>query len=256
MRTTRLTLAGIGLFILACGTGPKPDSTTDTEWEADSDTDADADSDTDADSDADSDSDADADSDADTDVEDSIAGIQQGNIGAGSEVTVTGTVSTPESLYGFFMAEGSGAWSGIWIYTDTNLPGVAVGDTVTVNGLVEEFNDLTEINATTGSVSKGGSGSAPSATVVPTSDFASAGTAEQWEGVLVTVQSVTVSDGNPDGPDNDYGEFEVNGVLRVDDLYYDAAGTEGQAFSSITGVLNYSFGNYKLSPRSSADVQD
>ena len=41
--------------------------------------------------------------------------------------------------------------------------------------------------------------------------------AEKWENTLVQIQNTTVSNSNPDDPDN-YGEFEVESCLRIDDL--------------------------------------
>jgi hypothetical protein len=75
-----------------------------------------------------------------------------------------------------------------------------------------------------------------------------------YESVLIQINSISVADANPDSP-GDFGEFTVTGNLRVDDLLYlITPHTLGQSFSSITGVLTYNFANYKLEPRSAADV--
>ena len=246
MRTLSLTLAlSCSALLVACGDKDDTTTTDDTSVEADADTDTDTDTDTDADADADTDTDTDA----DTDV--SISDIQGGT--ATGDQTISGVVTSPQSDYGFFMADAPGAWNGLWIYTGGD-DGVDIGSAVTVTGTVEEFNDLTEINATEGTVVVDGTNTVWDATVVPVSDFADAATAEQWESVLITIENVTVTNTNADGPDNDFGEFEVDGTLRVDDLYYDADPAENDTYASITGILTYSYGNYKLSPRNADDV--
>jgi len=84
---------------------------------------------------------------------------------------------------------------------------------------------------------------------------------EHFEGMLVAVEDVEVTDSNPDADDagTDYGEFSVSdgsGDLRVDDasrhISHDPKG--GEQYSSITGILHYSFGNYKILPRTDDDL--
>ncbi len=65
-----------------------------------------------------------------------------------------------------------------------------------------------------------------------------------------------MTDENPDS--TDFGEFRVDAALRVDDALfkYDADATNPSncdAFSTLTGVVHYSFGNHKLLPRDATD---
>jgi hypothetical protein len=75
---------------------------------------------------------------------------------------------------------------------------------------------------------------------------------EPYEGTLVKIESVTVSE-----PDLGYGEFEVDGTAIVDDQLYDWTAAYilggGDTFTSITGLLNYSYSAWKLEPTSAAD---
>ena len=154
-------------------------------------------------------------------------------------VTTTGYVmGTAE--YGFFIQDDQGAWNGIWVldYGDAM---VDVGDEVEVTGIVEEYYDLTEID-----ISDGGSSSILSTgnTLYNSSVMTNLG--EEYESVLVTVSGVCES--LPD----DYGEWMLSDVW-IDDLMYEFTPTLGQDYT-ITGCLNYSFGNYKVEPRGPSDV--
>ena len=63
-------------------------------------------------------------------------------------------------------------------------------------------------------------------------------------------------------PKRDFDEFSVTGHLRIDDQCTDAikdmglnnACPVGSNFTSITGILDYSFNNFKLTPRGNEDV--
>ena len=79
--------------------------------------------------------------------------------------------------------------------------------------------------------------------------------AEAYESMLLRVLAVSVSNVNPDAP-QDFDEFAVGVSLRIDDLLYGALDntfTIGTSFSSITGVLGFSFANTKLMPRDASD---
>ncbi len=155
-----------------------------------------------------------------------------------------------------------GEFSGIYIFSGSaatypNATAVALGDEIRVDGDYEEYFGLSELTAPAFTLL--GVGVVPAPELLDPADIATGGTlAEAYEGVLVRVESVTVTDSNPDAP-NDYDETEVTGGLRIDDACWpdlDNLFTVGQSFSSITGVLHYSFGNFKLLPRFAADLVD
>ena len=104
-----------------------------------------------------------------------------------------------------------------------------------------------------------GNGPAPAPTVIndPASIATGGAMAENYEGCLVQVDMVTVTDENPDAPD-DFGEFAVTGDLRIDDLFFTMMDwidpAMGTPYASITGLLNYSFSNFKLEPRDLGDL--
>ncbi len=91
--------------------------------------------------------------------------------------------------------------------------------------------------------------------------------AEAYEAMLVRFEDVYVVDTNADGPNANFGEWEIHsdsnamGGLRADDYSNDIpfgfnvdSLTLGQHLDYIQGILWYSFGNYKLEPRNRSDI--
>lgn len=71
------------------------------------------------------------------------------------------------------------------------------------------------------------------------------------DSVLVQVQDVTVTTGT-----NFDGAFEVDDSLFIGDFIHsiDPPPSVGTVYSSVTGILHFSFGNTELEPRSTADL--
>ena len=124
----------------------------------------------------------------------------------GQIVQTTGIV-TGVSYAGFFIQNGTGPWSGLWVYVSS--PTVSSGDEVQVSGNVEEYNGLTEIAATSIVVLSSGN-------ALPAPELLSTGMiSEQYEGVRVELLGATCT-----MTPNEYGEWEVNdgsGPLLIDD---------------------------------------
>jgi hypothetical protein len=76
---------------------------------------------------------------------------------------------------------------------------------------------------------------------------------EQWEGVLVRVENVTVTDDNLG-----YGEWSVSdgsGDVVVDDKgSYSYSPTTGEALAAIVGPLDFGYGAFKIQPRDDGDI--
>jgi len=159
-----------------------------------------------------------------------------------------------------------GAYSGIASYLGTfatypNGDPVLVGDRVTIDGDYEEYQGATQLSATEFAFI--GKSTLPPAMLVSAADIATGGiSADTLQGVLVVVKGVSVTNVNPDAP-NDYDEFVVTGNLRIDDQALDntkggaldnANFMLGQTLSSITGIVHYTYKNSKLLPRALADI--
>jgi cytosine/adenosine deaminase-related metal-dependent hydrolase len=177
----------------------------------------------------------------------------------GSQVSLSGLVVTA-------IADGKGYaaqdpdevdYGGIYVY-DLGDASVEIGDLVDVDGTYVEYYGLTELEDATTTIT----GSTTPLEPIEISDACSIGTdgslAEAYESMLVRVGATSVTDSNPDGSE-DYNEFEVDSCLRVDDLYCSTCWADqpasGTAYGSLTGVLVYSYSDFKLAPRSTADIE-
>ncbi|PCJ82589.1 MAG: hypothetical protein COA49_00580 [Bacteroidetes bacterium] len=163
-------------------------------------------------------------------------------------VTIQGIV-TAANDYSYFIQDGSGAWNGIYIYDNTNLP--TVGDDVILEGEVSEYFDLTEISNITYFETVSSGNTLPAAVVVETAVIAADG--EPYEGCLVQIVNAVCTT-----PDADFGQGYFNdssGDCMVDDMLYmpDPAWVLDEYYT-ITGVLNFSYDEYKIEPRDASDV--
>jgi len=186
-----------------------------------------------------------------------------------------------------YLQNGSGSWSGIWISgTETLLR--RRGDDVTVTGTVEENFSVTRIGGidNPGNIQVHATGQPlpdPEILSTATIDLLSNGSvqAEQWESVLIKYEDIDVIDENADGSpgpggggNNNFGEMLVadasTQVTRVElqdgtHHYHNfwTAGLDtipgniriqtGDFFDGLIGILYFSFGNYKLTPRKDDD---
>ena len=214
----------------------------------------------------------------------SISDIQytpysNGNSGAiGGEVTVRGTVVSGASDLGMiFIQDDTAPWSGIMVRGDEAVRALETGQDVTVTGTVEERYNITTVGEATITTDHG-TATLPEPVMLTTglfeSDVVTDGTAdaEQWEGMLAVFEQLEVTSDNADDPAGNYGEILVDdgsGDMRVDDVgtwsdTFTNDPTEtgktylgpGTTIDPLIGIVYFSFGNYKLEPRSDSDVGD
>jgi hypothetical protein len=191
----------------------------------------------------------------------------------GDAVDLKDVVVTAIDNYGDFTGNfwvsdpDGGAYSGVVVYNyDTTSQwfiDLKVGDIVNVSGVKDEYSyedpqtgeaqfedRLTEVVESL--VSIRGSGTPVTPTVIPGSDLLSVATGEQWEGVLVTINNVRVSEVGERS-----GRFEVSlggSTKAQDDIYDITSTTEGVCLSKLTGVVSYFF-DYYLVPRDAGDIE-
>ncbi|MEZ4219578.1 MAG: amidohydrolase family protein [Polyangiaceae bacterium] len=182
----------------------------------------------------------------------------------GSKITVSGlyvTALRPNtgSTRGFYAQDKSlQPFTGIFVFTGSAAPNVAVGNEVSIAATYTEFFGLSELEDAVVTVTN------PSTTlpfgpiaISNPKDIATNGAhAEGYESMLLSVTGVQVTVMNSDAP-QDFDEFTVTGDLRIDDELtptLDNTYAVGTSFSKITGILTYNFSNRKLLPRSASEL--
>lgn len=162
-------------------------------------------------------------------------------------VNIQGIV-TGAKYNGYYVADDAGPWNAVYVFNDL-LIGPQVGDEVRVRGKVTEYYNLTEIVDVTYSeiISHG---NPIVSTTVSAGEFAE----EAYESVLVTVEgdlSVVSLDS--------YGQWTVSDgsdTMSVDDeMDYNYFPKRGDSLSSITGIVQYEFEEWKLQPRFTMDIE-
>ena len=163
-------------------------------------------------------------------------------------VTVQGVI-TAASAYSYFIQDGSGPWNGVYVYDNTNLP--AVGDNVILQGEVIEYYDLTEITNITYFETVSSGNDLPAAVELTTGFIGTSG--EPYEGCLVSITNAACT--NTDLGFGDAYFDDGTGDCMIDDMLYtpDPAWVLGEYYS-VTGVLTYTYEEYKIEPSSAADV--
>lgn len=163
---------------------------------------------------------------------------------AGQLVSTHGIVTAVDDN-GFWIQDGTGAWTGIFVRQDD--PAVAQGDSLSLTGTVHENYGLTRLVDVTDLTVNSSGNALPAATVLTT------GTAgvEEYESVLISVTGATCLDN-----DLGYGEWLINdgsGDYTVDDAMYNANPETFMGYD-LTGISTYSFNVWKLLPRDAGDV--
>lgn len=163
----------------------------------------------------------------------------------GQIVTTTGIV-TAIAPQGYFIQDGFTLRSGIYVYEQDNSP--AVGDEVTLTGMVTEYYELTEIVDLTSFTINSSNNTLPDPLLISTDNANN----EDYEGMLISIENATCTN-----IDIGFGEWQVNdgsGTLAVDDLMY-LFSPDLNIDYGVTGILTYSFSNYKIEPRSMDDIE-
>ncbi len=162
----------------------------------------------------------------------------------GSQVYTGGIVTAVRDDSSFYLTSGSGAWSGIYVYSNDYL--LYEGDSVVLDAEVDEYYELTELkNVTNLQVISSGNIFSPSYCNTAAAD------SEEFEGCFVEVSNAICNNDNAG-----FGEWIVNdgsGDLIIDDLFYAFTPILNQIYT-VSGVVTFSYGAFKLLPRNGSDV--
>ncbi len=74
---------------------------------------------------------------------------------------------------------------------------------------------------------------------------------ETYEGGLVTLADVGVI---ADPTEETYGESATDWGISIDDMFFEHGTPAGTSIGLLTGVIHYSWGTYKICPRSPEDI--
>ncbi len=194
-----------------------------------------------------------------------------------SEVTVSGIITADSTDMSsgsvqFIQEPGLDKWAGLRLVKVPAM-GQQRGDFVTVTGKIIEHFFLTTMEVNSLTIQSSNNVIEP--LIIKTGDIATGrnDAAEEYESMLLKYENISVVNENADGPNRNFGEMLVNdgtGATRIElqdgnNHYHnlwnpalaDSAGMiqikNGDTFESLTGVLNYSFNNFKLIPRKDDD---
>ena len=162
----------------------------------------------------------------------------------GQQVNTGGIVNFVRYDNSFYISSGTGPWSGIYVF-DT-LSNVSVGDSITFTSQVDEFYELSELKNLSNLVIVS-SGNSFSSNFV-NSDAANS---EAYEGCLITVSSAICTNANAG-----FGNWIINdgtGPATVDDFFFPFTPITNQVYD-VTGLVDYSFGEFKILPRDIDDI--
>ena len=163
---------------------------------------------------------------------------------AGTNVITCGIV-TGVFDSGYFIQDGAGVWNGIFIYNFSNDP--QRGDSLIIAGTVAEYYDKTELNDISFFEVQSGNNILPESVVLNTGDVSQ----EDYEGVLVKVENAECVEVN-----TGYDEWIVDdgsGEIIIGDLMFSFFPVMGE-FYDITGIVDYSYSNFKIEPRDGNDI--
>lgn len=147
----------------------------------------------------------------------------------------------------FFLQDGTGAWNGIYVYNFVSSPAIAIGDNITIKGEVAEYFNLTQIKNIDTIIINSSGNTLPAPSMLNSTTMQD----EQYEGCLVKLTGATCVN-----PSAGFGEWDVLNATDtgvIDDLMYAYTPVLGTNYD-VTGLMYYSFGEYKLEPRDTTDV--
>jgi hypothetical protein len=172
----------------------------------------------------------------------------------GDIVTTGGIVNAVDYDEGrFFIAgSGGGAWNGIYVYDNEQT--VALGDSIIIEAEVSEYWGFTELSSVQSCQIINSNNPIPGPVEISTQQIAQE---EKYESMLAKIVSAAVT-----SPYNEYDEWEITNsnqscIVSTGFFNLKEAGFPliyNYPFSSVTGVISYDWGEYKLNPRSLSDL--
>ena len=164
---------------------------------------------------------------------------------ADSLVETSGVITAVRSN-GYWIQDSASTWNGIYVYDNTNSP--SRGDNVTIKAKVNEYYNLTQLKDVDTLIINSTGNTLPTPISINTTELS---TQESNEGVLCKVTGATCI--NPSAGNGEWYIINTSDTGVVDDMLYSYTPTMGYKYD-VTGVIQYSFGEYKIEPRDTNDI--
>lgn len=146
-----------------------------------------------------------------------------------------------------YVQDGDGEWDGIYVFDPNSGIIASLGDKVQITGTVAEYYGLTEIEATKLEVIS-------SRNSLPDPILITEAITEPLEGVLVSLKGATFTEDTSDDS-RAYLIATKDGVeYKVFDELFNAVNYQEGTEYDITGVITYTYDNYRICPRSADDI--
>lgn len=196
----------------------------------------------------------------------SIADIHNGVHAVNATLEITGVVTAVGAGNHVYIQDAEAIRSGIRCYGGSKVTGISIGDNVTCQGKYIEYYGETELDfAAEGSITVNSTGNAVynpltiTGANLPYDTPIDTNPAEDYEGVLVKIFNVTMT--LDASGTNRYGMWDGTDdggttTVRFDDDYFtplSGAFTLGETYI-VTGIARYGHDDYKIVPRTAADI--
>jgi len=175
----------------------------------------------------------------------------------GQTLEVSGVVTAvrPDQNYAnfFFQDPIKKEWGGMFVYVNEGYTPPKIGDLVKLKGDIVEYYGMTEMkNIISTIILSSGNSIEPVLSNAKSISGGCSELAERYEGVLVRISNLIIAESG----DESWRAIDRTGSVFIDNYLFEGEWPEpqeGTAYVSITGIVHYTYGEYKLMPRNKYD---
>ena len=175
----------------------------------------------------------------------------------GQTLEVSGVVTAvrPDQNYAnfFFQDPIKKEWGGMFVYVNEGYTPPKIGDLVKLKGDIVEYYGMTEMkNIISTIILSSGNSIEPVLSNAKSISGGCSELAERYEGVLVRISNLIIVESG----DESWRAIDRTGSVFIDNYLFEGEWPEpqeGTAYVSITGIVHYTYGEYKLMPRNKYD---
>lgn len=175
----------------------------------------------------------------------------------GQTLEVTGVVTAvrPDQQYPnfFFQDPIKKEWGGMFVYVNEGYSPPKIGDLIKLKGDIVEYYGMTEMkNIVSTTVLSSDNSVDPLLSNAISISGGCSQVAEKYEGVLVRVPNLIIVESG----DERWRAVDNTGSVFIDSYLFEGTWPkpeEGTVYISVTGIVHYTYGEYKLMPRNKYD---